>query len=45
MQSIPGCTYGGSEVAESPVSMVEFDRLKQSVGFAADEEMLEEGGG
>lgn len=45
MQTIPGYTYGDPEMAESPVSMEEFDRLKESVGFTeADKEYLEQAG-
>lgn len=45
MQTIPGYTYGGPEVTESPVSMEEFDRLKESVGFTeADNAALERAG-
>lgn len=45
MQTIPGYTYGDPEVSESPVSMEEFDRLKESVGFTEeDKEYLERAG-
>ena len=45
METLPGYTYGEPEVAESPVSMEEFDRLKESVGFTAeDRESLERAG-
>lgn len=45
MQTIPGYTYGDPEVVKSPVSMAEFDRLKESVGFTEeDKEHLERAG-
>jgi len=36
--SIPGYSYGAPEVASSPVSLEEFERLKTSAGFNADDE-------
>lgn len=45
MQAIPGYTYGEPDVAESPVSTEEFDRLRESVGFTdEDKEALERAG-
>ena len=37
-QEIPGYEYGSHEAARSPVSTADFEALKQSAGFTADEE-------
>ncbi|XVH32854.1 protoglobin domain-containing protein [Haloferacaceae archaeon DSL9] len=37
-EQIPGYTYGEESIPEAPLSMDEFDRLKQSVMFTADDE-------
>ncbi len=39
-KTIHGYTYGASEVARSPVSLREFEDLKRTVGFTADDEQL-----
>jgi hypothetical protein len=35
---IPGYTYGTNEVAPSPISLPDFERLKQSAGFTEEDE-------
>ncbi len=35
---IPGYTYGSSEVARSPISIQDLERLKQSAGFTREDE-------
>src|SRR5947209_7329984 len=37
-EQIPGYTYGTSEVAQSPITLQEFELLKQSAGFTTDDE-------
>ncbi|HUN64136.1 MAG TPA: protoglobin domain-containing protein [Candidatus Sulfotelmatobacter sp.] len=37
-ESIPGYSYGSPQVARSPVSVQDLERLKTSVGFGAEEE-------
>lgn len=44
-KEIPGYEYGSHEAARSPISMAEFDALKQSAGFTPDDEQwLRQGG-
>ncbi|HVV43571.1 MAG TPA: protoglobin domain-containing protein [Bryobacteraceae bacterium] len=35
---IPGYTYGTPDAARSPISIAEFEQLKQSVGFTTEDE-------
>src|SRR5438067_1975335 len=35
---IPGYTYGTPETAKSPLSLADFERLKQSAGFTEEDE-------
>jgi len=37
-ESIPGYSYGSTQVARSPVSIQDLERLKTSVGFGEEEE-------
>src|SRR5581483_9624718 len=37
-EDIPGYNYGSPNVAKSPISMQEFDLLKQTAGFTAEDE-------
>jgi hypothetical protein len=37
-ESIPGYTFGSSEVSPSPVSLQEFEQLKLSVGFTEEDQ-------
>jgi len=37
-ESIPGYSYGSRQVARSPVSIQDLERLKTSVGFGEEDE-------